>query len=930
MHRPLCLAVFASAFVLMARASAQCPEWSNSFGPNGVMQDTGSAGRVRALAIYDAGSGPDLYVAGAFIMAGDKLVNGLAKWNGTTWEDVSLPTGAGTSIRALAVHDDGFGPKLYAAGDTTIGGPIVHYDGTSWQQLAEHITGSVIALSVYDPGTGPMLYAAGGFVDAGSTPDVNGIAAWDGVSWQALGTGVGSTHLNSRIDCMAVYDDGNGAKLYVGGNLGTADGMPVNSIACWDGSAWSDVGGGFTHSQAASLGVECMTVHDDGNGPQLYVSGNFETAGGVPVQGLARWNGSVWSAVANALPRNPSAMTSVPTLGGDVLLVGYGNNTPGGPFMSTLQQWDGSSWSPAGGPISASLRGGQNMGVDCMLVSTFAPGAAQGVFVGGYFGRAGDVGASSIAKLTGSTWAPLGSHEGMSFEVLTLESLQFDGVPVLYAGGRFNAAGAVAADRVARWDGTTWQAVGTSGPNIGNVEALGVLDVGGVPRLFAGGRVDPYIKQFDGSAWIDVGPGLANNAQCMTTFRDPVSGTTALYVGGAMSVVGVPNTNHIARWDGVSWTALASGINGEVRDLLVHNDGTGIALYAAGSFNNASGVPAGGIARWNGTAWSALGAGSAGAANALAAYDDGTGMALYAAGEFVTCGGIPARRIARWKSGAWSAVGGGIGPAGISSVLRVNALAVLDDGNGFTSLYAGGTFNDADSVPALNIARWNGALWSAVGDGVDEELHALEVHSDGPQAPRLYIGGEFVLAGGVPATFVTRLERCGAPGTPFCFGDGTLAATCPCALPNQVPFPASAAGHGCANMFDVRGARLAAGGSTSPDTIKFITTIGGNSAAFGLLLKGNASDANGVANGDGVRCVDGQLIRFGGHNAGTNGAPLGTWTYPNTAQTNPVSMATLQPPGQAAYYQLFYRNLAASFCNPATTNMSNGVRIDWP
>ncbi len=177
---------------------------------------------------------------------------------------------------------------------------------------------------------------------------------------------------------------------------------------------------------------------------------------------------------------------------------------------------------------------------------------------------------------------------------------------------------------------------------------------------------------------------------------------------------------------------------------------------------------------------------------------------------------------------------------------------------------------------------------------------------------------------------LVKLTVTSKPGTTFCSGDGSLPTPCPCSLPNTVPSPSGAAGHGCANTFNLDGAQLFATGGMSPDTVVFTTVIGGNSAAFGLLLKGNASDANGVANGDGVRCVDGQLIRFGGHNAGTNGAPLGTWTYPNSAQTSPVSMATLQPPAQTAYYQLFYRNLAAGFCSPATTNMSNGIQLNWP
>ncbi len=168
------------------------------------------------------------------------------------------------------------------------------------------------------------------------------------------------------------------------------------------------------------------------------------------------------------------------------------------------------------------------------------------------------------------------------------------------------------------------------------------------------------------------------------------------------------------------------------------------------------------------------------------------------------------------------------------------------------------------------------------------------------------------------------------PGSAYCFGDGSLPTPCPCSLPDTVPSPSGGPDSGCANSFDLDGAKLSAVGGLSPDSLKLIAVIGGNSAAYALLLKGNGSDANGVANGDGVRCVDGQLIRFGAHNAGTNGAPLGAWTYPNSAQTTSVSAATLQPPGETAYYQLFYRNNAVGFCNPATTNMSNGYQVAWP
>ncbi len=170
----------------------------------------------------------------------------------------------------------------------------------------------------------------------------------------------------------------------------------------------------------------------------------------------------------------------------------------------------------------------------------------------------------------------------------------------------------------------------------------------------------------------------------------------------------------------------------------------------------------------------------------------------------------------------------------------------------------------------------------------------------------------------------------GGVGTPFCSGDGSLLTPCPCAPPDSVPNPPASAGRGCANSFNLAGALLSGVGTTQPDTVVLSIDVGGNYLGFGFLLKGSGFDPSGVASGDGVLCMGGSLIRFGSHYAGTNGAPIGTWTYPNTVQTTPISVQTAQPAGQSAHYQLFYRNATPGFCSPATTNVSNAYAISWP
>ncbi|MFN0242151.1 MAG: hypothetical protein ACKVWV_04595 [Planctomycetota bacterium] len=174
--------------------------------------------------------------------------------------------------------------------------------------------------------------------------------------------------------------------------------------------------------------------------------------------------------------------------------------------------------------------------------------------------------------------------------------------------------------------------------------------------------------------------------------------------------------------------------------------------------------------------------------------------------------------------------------------------------------------------------------------------------------------------------YVIRLD----PPVTFCFGDGSLPTACPCAPPDFVPAPSGGPRSGCANSFSSVGARLVAWGTVTPDTLFLEANIGAGYSGFGVMIKSDGQNAAGIANGDGVRCVDGNLIRFGGHNAGRGGAPLGTWIYPNSAQTTAVTASTAQLLGQTSYYQLLYRNPAAGFCSPDTTNWSNVVQVAWP
>jgi hypothetical protein len=152
-----------------------------------------------------------------------------------------------------------------------------------------------------------------------------------------------------------------------------------------------------------------------------------------------------------------------------------------------------------------------------------------------------------------------------------------------------------------------------------------------------------------------------------------------------------------------------AGASGPVRATAAFDDGSGPALFAGGTFQHAGGLPANRVARWNGVAWTPLGSGLGGTVRALAAYDDGTGLALYAGGDFA--GGI-----ARFDGTSWTAPGGGLFNGIPNQVL---ALAVFDDGLGPRSaLYAGGQFRMGGGGFLLdNVARYDGGTWWSPNGG---------------------------------------------------------------------------------------------------------------------------------------------------------------------------------------------------------------------
>ena len=141
-------------------------------------------------------------------------------------------------------------------------------------------------------------------------------------------------------------------------------------------------------------------------------------------------------------------------------------------------------------------------------------------------------------------------------------------------------------------------------------------------------------------------------------------------------------------------------------------DGAG-NFYIGGWFTSINDLQVSGIAKWDGTSWSALGSGVDGGVMAIAI----SGTDIYVGGDFMTAGGAPARHVAKWNGSSWSALGSGLGELSFNNV---QALAVSG-----TNVYAGGQFTDAGNLN--NIARWDGSSWVSMGTGMNQGVSAMKL-----------------------------------------------------------------------------------------------------------------------------------------------------------------------------------------------------------
>ncbi len=357
------------------------------------------------------------------------------------------------------------------------------------------------------------------------------------------------------------------------------------------------------------------------------------------------------------------------------------------------------------------------------------------LYIGGYFTTVGNAAAKSIAKWDGTSWQALGA--GLNFNVIAI--IEFNGF--IYAGGQFSSTGdgsVTGLNYIAKWDGSNWTPVGSGFNNAVRDFAIlgGELYAAGDFTQTGDGSVTGlnYIAKWDGSNWAALGTGFNSIVFSLTLIG------TDIYAGGWFTKTADNSVtlNHIAKWDGTSWSALGTGLSATIGIFTTTTNGTD--LYVGGDFTQTAdgSVTLNRIAKWDGSSWSALGSGLNSPVRSLTAI----GTDIYAGGEFIQTadGSVTGlNRIAKWNGTSWSALGAGLD---VELYRAVNALS-----SSGTDLYAGGSFSqtgDGSIVGLNNIAKWDGSSWSILGTrGKGLFLPNSSVNSMVVSNGILYIGGSF-------------------------------------------------------------------------------------------------------------------------------------------------------------------------------------------
>jgi hypothetical protein len=560
--------------------------------------------------------------------AGGPVANGMARWNGTAWSGAAgfaPPALFSGAIYSMCVADsDGDGAiELIAAGSlptVAVGSApqVVAFDGKSWRGVGGTLirqsgtsqqNALVRAVAAVDVGaTGvPTLFASGYFNKSGANT-LSNFARWDGANWVDVAGGLSGGGIGASRGLFGHDMDGDGdLDLAAFGGFGSAGTAIVNGAATFDGTAWSGIG-----SPAETLGLNGRVAasvlfdHDGDGRESLIAGGRFTQTGATSVPRLASFDGTSWQAIANPWPSGIEELL-VADLDGDGQASLYAAGNTGVQIGTSGTARTVAVFNPSkSGGSWTQLPGQFNSTIDALAAVDHDGDGQRSLFVGGGFSTVDGAAVGRLARWTGSAWAAF--TVGASNQVVdSIVSFDDDGngsPSLIIALGYYDPNAFL--QRVLKWNGTAWQAVGSF--TQGHALALQAFDhdQDGVPSLFvfgqslaSGGLV--WAQRLQSAAWTPFGPVTTDYERPqagagLVRFDADADGSTELYMHTTDPFFETSGALH--RIDGATSEQVASLLaEGPARAFVADLDGDGRAsLHLDGGLRARAGACGSGIA----------------------------------------------------------------------------------------------------------------------------------------------------------------------------------------------------------------------------------------------------------------------------------------------------------------------------------------------
>lgn len=615
---------------------------------------------------------------------------------------------------------------------------------------AETLTNGAWTAGVMQGGRDEQLYA-GGLFDSRSP--LKGIARWDAPSanWVIVGLGLGDAFGQAVVNGLAAYDDGTGWHLFACGLFDRANGTAtvVQNVAKFNGNDWENPGGGI--SVGGGGFVFAMVAHDDGDRIRLYCGGvNFATN-----RNLLAWDGSAWAPVGDHLEQILSSgvveIRALLSHGSRLAIGGHFHqrgSTEGWGLLGRIAKHDlgPDSWEA----LAAGFDG-----------AVFATAVVDGVlYAGGTFSRSGAIMVPWVAQWGGAAWSQVGNGQINGAVYAIAERVSGE---VWFAGAFTIVGDDIPALRAAKVVGGAWASVGNfNAPVRAMVVTGGNVYLGGEFDVAGGAAGNLGLVEWDGSTWNTICDRLETTSGFPRILSLAISGGF-LYVGGEFDRIGNSTgsiyTNNVARMNLTTkvWSAMASGVDGEVRSLAA----SGGFIYVGGAFQNIlPSTVSPWIARWSsGGGWVAASLFNAATFHAPVNALIDVGGDVHAA--TMTSGASYNRHsVQRYDNPNWSTLGGSDGDFS-DEILSLGHGSI----GGSSDVYAGGKFvgggdqSDAMTIPESLIVFWTRDGFKNAAGGVGNQaqdtpilnpsgtVHALRrFRLLGDACYRMFIGGTFVAA----------------------------------------------------------------------------------------------------------------------------------------------------------------------------------------